>query len=68
MSPCTACGDPDPEFQQTHCPNGARGSSVGCCKRCCVCDRASPPDWLSDMEQDEDAYFWERDYADDESC
>lgn len=24
--------------------------------------------WLSNMESDESAYFWERDHADDESC
>lgn len=63
---CAACGDPAPEYVQAICPNGARGSGVGCCKKCCVCDRALGrlTHWLSDMEQDENAYFWEREECD----
>jgi hypothetical protein len=55
--PCASCGDPADRFHLNGCD--ARQSGRGCCKRCCVCQE-NDRGWLSNMEQDEEAYFWER--------
>lgn len=57
---CTHCGDPDAFYGQLCDKEG------GCCRSCCTCSAGTllvtdgELSWLSDMEQDENCYFWER--------